>query len=519
MTVQHLPGRAVLVSLAAALLAAMPARAEVLGSASVELAADISASTYTGTLTFDATSRLVFGAPVDLGSFVGAASIAGPYAFNSSAGGAFSQVLTGGDPSTLQGSAAGAFLCAPSSEGGCNTGATFVGQFGTLQGTALTGVPADAVYTFDGSLVVQSQVGSFLNSTGRVTINAFRPTGTPASPPGCSGAACEVPVAQTLTYELPDGTTGAVAVDIVYPAILVAGTTTVSALSAADGVLPADVQLVVGTYRAAFFELETTAIYDTTSGPIEVCISYDLGGTGIDPAELVFLHREGGVFVDRTSRVDPVARVVCGALTSFSPVVIAVRSGTAPECTTPAQCDDGNPCTDDDCSTGQCTHEPPTACAEATKASLKITDGTTPAKDKLSWKFAGTGSDFGTPDSTTGYVLCLVDGTGAQVLAADVPPGGTCGARPCWKGAAGRFTYSDGLLTPDGVQSVKLKAGSDGSSKISVSGKGANLGAPAVPMVTPLRALLRRTDAAACWTSTFSVAVRNDAGRLAAKLP
>jgi hypothetical protein len=44
-------------------------------------------------------------------------------------------------------------------------------------------------------------------------------------------------------------------------------------------------------------------------------------------------------------------------------------------------------------------------------------------------------------------------------FAAGVPPGGTCGSRPCWKQTGKRLVYTNNAATPDGIRQLRLSAG------------------------------------------------------------
>ena len=486
--------------------------ADVVSTADVAVNLDITSLTYTGTLTFDHVTYTPFGVSVNLGDSVVSLPISGTISLPVAGAGTFTETSSGGDPDLLAGETAGEFTCADPT---CFTGVTLVGQFLSLSGTAVAGLPADARFSFDGSLGPLVLGGTVLSGTGRVALNAFRPVTTPASPDDCEQAGtCAVPVASTVDYVLPDGSAGTVNVDITFPNVVTEGETTVSAASAAVGDLPANVAVDLGGYHAAFFELQTTAEIDTDTAQIEVCLSYDLTDTGVEASQLRFLHREDGVFVDRTSRVDEAARVVCGSVLSFSPVVLGVTF----ECSTDANCADGNPCTDDTCSAlGACRHQLPTGCSDATKASLKIKDSPDANRDTVTWKFKGPGVNFGQPDVSTSYALCAADGSNVIVLAASAPAGGTCVGKPCWNVKNGGAKYKRKGGSPDGLTSLRLKASKAGVASLTVKGKGPNLHVPAIPVSVPVTALLRRSDAAACWSATFSLPTRNVAGAFSAK--
>ena len=132
------------------------------------------------------------------------------------------------------------------------------------------------------------------------------------------------------------------------------------------------------------------------------------------------------------------------------------------------------------------------------------------------------GAFFGDPVAgPTNYVVCLYDQGGLR-LDATAPAGGTCGTKPCWRRTgASKFIYTDKLLDPDGLLKVVLKPGfAAGKAKITVKGKGPNLGLPALPLTTPVRVqILQRLGQFPrfCWEATFGTSTRNDAQRFSAR--
>jgi hypothetical protein len=137
-------------------------------------------------------------------------------------------------------------------------------------------------------------------------------------------------------------------------------------------------------------------------------------------------------------------------------------------------------------------------------------------KESLAWKWnKGTTTTFaelGDPRTDSSFAFCLYDGTGALVLDASAPAGGTCGTKPCWKqlgstSAPKGFQYADKDLTPDGLSKVKVQAGVTPKAKAQVSGKGANLDLPALPLTLPLVAQLQSSSL--CFEVTYATAQSN----------
>lgn len=121
-------------------------------------------------------------------------------------------------------------------------------------------------------------------------------------------------------------------------------------------------------------------------------------------------------------------------------------------------------------------------------------------------------ADFGSPLTTTDYLICVYDGTGVR-LEAVAPGGGTCSGRPCWKGRSTGYQYRDKELTPDGLFNIRLRAGDAGFAQVGVLAKGPNLGLPAPPFTTPVTVQLIRSDGDACWSAVMSEPATNAADR------
>jgi hypothetical protein len=170
---------------------------------------------------------------------------------------------------------------------------------------------------------------------------------------------------------------------------------------------------------------------------------------------------------------------------------------------------------------GPCSAAPQPACKTASPAASKVTlrERAPATADQVSWKWKGQATvlgDFGDPLTTTGYAICIYQGTSLK-LTARAPAGDTCGTKPCWKPLGTRgYGYNDSLLTPDGLSKVTLKAGLTGKAEVAVKGKGANLPDGVLPLTTPVIVQLQATTGQ-CWTATFGTAQASDAGQFKAK--
>jgi hypothetical protein len=90
-----------------------------------------------------------------------------------------------------------------------------------------------------------------------------------------------------------------------------------------------------------------------------------------------------------------------------------------------------------------------------------------------------------------------------------VPAGGTCSGAPCWSatGTSG-FRYADPTLANDGVQHIRLKAGTT-KGQLMVSGKGTGLGfaelEPLLPFDQSPTVTVQMTNSdGRCWTADYS---------------
>ncbi len=192
--------------------------------------------------------------------------------------------------------------------------------------------------------------------------------------------------------------------------------------------------------------------------------------------------------------------------------------------------DDGSLCTMDRCDgAGTCVHapfvEPNCVQPGPAKASLVVKDNADDTKDSLTFKLSSDAvevvGDFGDPVNSDDYQLCLFDAADpapSRKLFPVVPHGGLCGTKPCWKPTKTGFKYANKAGTPQGVGSVVLKLSKTGNPSIVVKGKGAHLGAPAIPLTTPVTAQLKATNGR-CWSATFPNATKNASGQFSAKLP
>ncbi len=154
------------------------------------------------------------------------------------------------------------------------------------------------------------------------------------------------------------------------------------------------------------------------------------------------------------------------------------------------------------------------------------------SKDKIQWKWlkgpALSQADFGDPVDPNGpdFKLCIYAGaTPSVIVEMQVPSGGTCGTKACWKPISTKgYKYGDKGLSSDGVKKLLLKGDVAGKSKILIQGKDGNLPLPTLPLDPngPVIAQLSSSDPnLPCYEETFPQAnvTKNEAKQFKAKTP
>jgi CSLREA domain-containing protein len=148
----------------------------------------------------------------------------------------------------------------------------------------------------------------------------------------------------------------------------------------------------------------------------------------------------------------------------------------------------------------------------ATRAALSLTRGATPDKSRLSYRWRGAlvaKADFGDPRLVTPH-LCLYDGGGSVLMAAFAPEDG-CDGHPCWRETPRGYRYRDRDLTPSGLASLSLAAGSTGS--VTTKGRGALLLSATSPFSPPVRLRLFGEVAGPCFGADFDAGIRTNTDR------
>jgi hypothetical protein len=159
-------------------------------------------------------------------------------------------------------------------------------------------------------------------------------------------------------------------------------------------------------------------------------------------------------------------------------------------------------------------------CRTALKSSFDLKDNGDDTKDRFSWRWslgqATALTDYGDPlGSATRYTLCIYDAGGLE-MSAEIPDGRPLVGTGVWTAKSTSYGYKDKAGTPDGVLKAKLTASDPivDNARISVSGKGENLGlpTPGVTLLTaPVTVQLINSTNSNCFTTTYTGAqvIRN----------
>ncbi len=124
------------------------------------------------------------------------------------------------------------------------------------------------------------------------------------------------------------------------------------------------------------------------------------------------------------------------------------------------------------------------------------------------------------------FKLCIYSGaTPSLIVEMQVPAGGTCGTKACWKAIPSKgYKYGDKGLSSDGVKKLLLKGDVAGKSKLLIQGKDGNLPLPTLPLDPngPVIAQLSSSDPnRPCYEETLTQAsvIKNEAKQFKAKTP
>jgi hypothetical protein len=146
------------------------------------------------------------------------------------------------------------------------------------------------------------------------------------------------------------------------------------------------------------------------------------------------------------------------------------------------------------------------------KATLRLVDQTDDARDRLTWKWTRGPAvfDFGQPDGSTAFTLCLFSGS-ALIGENPIPAGsGWIGSPNGWK-----LSRTE-PIPPGGITKAKLLYGAFGRSRIAIQGRGPLLDLPSLPLTTPVMVQLV-SDTGACFRATYAAPSANTATKFRGK--
>jgi len=169
-----------------------------------------------------------------------------------------------------------------------------------------------------------------------------------------------------------------------------------------------------------------------------------------------------------------------------------------------------------------CPPMPLSACRLAKQNTLSITRSSSAASNRFAWSWSQglvtKAAEFGDPTAASSYELCVYDARGVAITL-DVPAGGSCGGKPCWRATPHGFAYDDRTGGAVGVRTVTVASSTRPSAKVHVEGRGVNL-PTALPLAAPLTLQLTRSDGDVCFESVFDAhaITRDDTARLNARI-
>jgi hypothetical protein len=164
-----------------------------------------------------------------------------------------------------------------------------------------------------------------------------------------------------------------------------------------------------------------------------------------------------------------------------------------------------------------CPPVPRTGCAPGAAGRLVLRQGSTDARDQLSWRWRAASLDpldLGAPAGETDVAVCVYDQDGVMA------GGSLLHGTPGWTSLGGGLLYLDSSASHRGIGMIKVRpATSVLRAQVLVKGRGAALGIPTLPASPPLTAQLVNLDTGACWESVYTTPRRNAADRVVATLP
>jgi hypothetical protein len=223
-----------------------------------------------------------------------------------------------------------------------------------------------------------------------------------------------------------------------------------------------------------------------------------------------------GVFV--TCRFDiPLQASAVPALADFVPALVEAEQSTGvPASPLPTLATSSISCVD----SGSCSLTPESGCKDSTvtgKSKLSFKDNVDDTKDQgqYQWKSgaATDPSEFSDPVSVGDTWSWCVYSNGSLVRGSDVPSGGTCDGKPCWKAAGTTGFQFKGDV--GGISQIKLKGSAEaGKASVAVKGKSklGNFSSADLPLSTNVvsQLVLDNGSSTVCFENAFSAPSKNE---------
>jgi hypothetical protein len=178
--------------------------------------------------------------------------------------------------------------------------------------------------------------------------------------------------------------------------------------------------------------------------------------------------------------------------------------------------------------TGACQHAPSAACRTASShaAQLFLDNHLKPVflRSRLLWLWEGfpaLKAEFGAPDRTTAFELCVYDfRRRTPVLRYDlvIPADRTCRGTPCWVSTPMGWAYHDPDGQPSGIVHVFFEGNEFGLGQMAVIGASPNLPPFGLPLAKDPEVVVQLNSSnGLCWSTHFLKAARNNRGQFMAR--
>jgi len=152
-----------------------------------------------------------------------------------------------------------------------------------------------------------------------------------------------------------------------------------------------------------------------------------------------------------------------------------------------------------------CPELPEVGCFAAERSKVHLREGEG-RRRTFEWRWDGAGAlaDFGGPTNAGATLRICTYADATVVAAAEIPTGGVCGSRECWRstGVSG-YVFRDRAGTNDGVERVQLRE-RNGRARVVVKAKGQGVSNP-LPIndAATVTVQILRGEGGPCWETVF----------------